>query len=271
MCLTGGMNQKSMPEDGTIDDHPCVDLRPLREALAQRNDVAIRRALMAISNLNSSDPDTGESALHALSRAGHMPGVEIVLRRGGNTEVRDRLKRTPMHLAAIADKPEVIHALALSNADAESIASDGRRPIHNAVFNKAKNALKALIEVGVDVNAKCSTGDTAIHFAVTAAGDVPEITDILLETKKVDYSVRDCNGDTPLHLACEYRNNRLTRALIRQSAPTSIFNKLMLTPDLMPSAYPQKDNIECRNLIAQARWIRQTIRYNKGIKGHLTD
>jgi ankyrin repeat protein len=89
-------------------------------------------------------------------------------------------KKSPLHAAAEIGDVEVIEALptAAVRKLIDSLDSMDRTPLMCAAQKDRLEAAQALIELGADVNAKSSTGDTALR--VTAAEGTPEMARLLL-------------------------------------------------------------------------------------------
>lgn len=87
-------------------------------------------------------------------------------------------------------------------------------PLHTAIFCRNLEAVKAFLELGIDVNTKCH-GTPSTHLCVSTAA-LPEGYDFgaaalahLLgplkpDSEPLDLTAKDDHGFTVLHLACEY-------------------------------------------------------------------
>ena len=74
--------------------------------------------------------------------------------------------RSPMHLAALEGRLEVIAALAVAGADPDALDGKGRTPLHLvAYFGTNPETVAALVQAGADLAAPDSKGRTPLQFA----------------------------------------------------------------------------------------------------------
>ncbi|XP_026883051.2 ankyrin repeat domain-containing protein 39 [Electrophorus electricus] len=82
------------------------------------------------------DPDirdqTGYTALHYASRAGHLPVCELLLAHGACTNSRTHGGATPLHRAAYCGRLAVARLLLDHGADPSLADDDGSTPLHKA-------------------------------------------------------------------------------------------------------------------------------------------
>ena len=172
-----------------------------------------------------------------------------------NSNARDDRGRTPMHLAALEGKAELVAALAEAGADPNALDGKGRTPLHLvAGLGNTPKAVTALVKAGADLDAKEERGWTPLEFAekfsetpaiVTAlrnakadasappkpvaavsCGDwntpgffrraTPEDLVRCLETE--DPNARNENGRTPMHYAAQGTTPAMVTALAQFGA-----------------------------------------------------
>jgi ankyrin repeat protein len=85
-----------------------------------------------------------------------------------------------------------------NGADLETIDSEGKTPLMNAVYYKHPELTTFLIEKGADVNAKEPNGWTPLMFA--SMGGNSEIAKILIDGG-ADVNTKTHDGETPLQRA----------------------------------------------------------------------
>ena len=74
--------------------------------------------------------------------------------------------RTPVHLAALEGRPEVMAALAEAGADPDALDGKGRTPLHLvAYFGTDPETVTALVRAGADLAALDAKGRTPLEFA----------------------------------------------------------------------------------------------------------
>ena len=142
------------------------------------------------------------TALHLASSSGHLALVELLVQAGASLEAGEGSVGTPLHLAAQADRADVVLFLLEAGADPAAKTTEGAYgiyPLHLAAAAGATNALSALLDHGFPVNAANeATGVTALHLAVFQAQ--PEAATLLLEAG-ADPHAKSTNIETPAALA----------------------------------------------------------------------
>lgn len=98
---------------------------PLHLACNRRH---VQIALLLINkgcDLDSTDLETGENALHAAARDGLMPVVQAMCGYGCAVDVTNRFGATPLHLASKAGHIEIVRCLLLAGSNADLKNKDG--------------------------------------------------------------------------------------------------------------------------------------------------
>ena len=120
--------------------------------------------------------------------------------------------------------------LLLSNSLAAAGAPDLR--LVNAAAEENTQAVRALLDEGVDVNTPASDGVTALLWA--AHWDNLEVADLLI-TAGADVNAAEDHGVTPLGRACENRSLAMVEKLLAAGADANLAQTSGLTP-LMTAA-----------------------------------
>ncbi len=106
------------------------------------------------------------------------------------------------------------------------LSSSGCTALIYAVWNSDDPRItQALIDAGVDVNAKGDCGQTALHRATSA-----EVAAVLI-ANGASLSIRDDAGCTPLHEACYWRRWDIARLMLRE--PECLLPSVLLATDDM--------------------------------------
>ena len=96
------------------------------------------------------------------------------------------------------------------------------RAVSRGYFNQVE---KFLFNYPNFVNIRGEDGKTALHHAYIRGGDTKDIVELLL-IRGADPSIRDRNGDTPLHDAASSRNFEEMKLLLDNGADPNIQNKV---------------------------------------------
>jgi ankyrin repeat protein len=160
----------------------------------------------------------GYAALHIAVRRGDIALVKSLLAHGANPNAIvtqgspgrrvssdvilavNTIGATPLWLAANQRRVDIIRLLVASGAD-PAIDKDGTTPMMAAIGNdepRSLEAIKALVELGADVNAADLPGNTALHLA--ALRGFSTIAQLLIE-KGARLDAKNRRGQTPLALA----------------------------------------------------------------------
>lgn len=137
--------------------------------------------------------------LHNAARSGDAAAAEELCESNPLAlNSRDRLSRTPLHLAAWAGHIEVVKCLCKHKADVGAAAMDDTAAIHFASQKGHVEVVRELLASGASVKAKNRKGLTALHFA--AQNSHLELVKYLVK-KGVDITAKTNGGQTALHVA----------------------------------------------------------------------
>ena len=87
----------------------------------------------------------------------------MLLERGGLVNALNKARRTPLQLAAKANRADMIRLLARHRADLNTQDKKGRTPLHRATYEGCVEAAEALLEVGADPTVVNKRGKTAFR------------------------------------------------------------------------------------------------------------
>lgn len=154
--------------------------------------------------------------LHQAVEQGNPRQVEkIVSENPELLESRNEQNLTPLLLASIQGKKEMIELLLKMGADMEAGDNEGSNALHNAAAGGHLDILNLLLDRGTDVNGCDSQGMTALHF--TCSREHLKCTRFLI-SREADVHVKEQSGRTPLFLAASRGSLELCRLLIDHGA-----------------------------------------------------
>lgn len=146
--------------------------------------------------------------LHYAADEGLPVITRLLLENGATPTARNRLKETPLHIAAAKGNKWVMEALLERSPIASINDRDqfGWTPTHRAVTSGNEALMKYLVNLqGVDLTLRDKHGRSALAFA--ASYGTPEILELLLDNMSIDSSREiDHFGNTLLHLAAREQN-----------------------------------------------------------------
>jgi uncharacterized protein len=194
---------KELVEGGAAADTPIDygenEWTPLMKA-AWEGDLPIAEYLVSKgAKLESSNQDK-ETPLHEAIGREHVAVVRFLVEKGAKVNSVDARKFTPLHKAAAAGNVEIVKILVAAKAD-RNAEMYGLTPLMFAVSSRKKDAVLALLDLGVDVNYASRTGNagqTALYSAIQA-GDADMVK--LLLSRKANPNAKLRSGETLLQLA----------------------------------------------------------------------
>jgi ankyrin repeat protein len=106
------------------------------------------------------------TALALASLGGHLELVEVLLEAGADPELLDDTGHTPLSWALERGHSSVVRTLLAHGADALRVSDEGERTLlHTAALSGHLDAVGALIEHGVPVDARDGQGRTPLYYA----------------------------------------------------------------------------------------------------------
>ena len=149
--------------------------------------------------------------------------MQTMINDGADVNATDYYGSTPLHLAAMYGKAEVISVLVQAGADINvtTIAHNGvdfdagKTPLHKAAFHGNVEVIPVLVQLGADVNAGDNYAQTPLHEA-TLSGKIEAVP--ILVKEGADINVTDKFGRTPLHHAAIFESAEVIPVLVKAGA-----------------------------------------------------
>jgi ankyrin repeat protein len=172
-------------------------------------------------NLTKADIDKtdeyGQTLLNIASSRSSHELVELLLKKGADSNKADNRGNTPLHLACekrycegyhkterikrekIEQEKQVKIAILLLNNGAQVDAPNnkGHTPLHLAAYGGHKDLTKLLMQKEANINLADKKGITALHYALTYGKESEGVVEALLENN-ADVNKASYDGETPL-------------------------------------------------------------------------
>ncbi|KLI46273.1 ankyrin [Brachyspira hyodysenteriae] len=177
---------------------------PIHVASANGNDDAVILLLEKDKTLvNEADKNGNDTPLHWAAMKDKPSTINVLLKYGADTKIQNSDGNTALHYAAMYASSDVIKNIV--NADKSSVNTannENMYPIHYAALENNVDALVSLVQDGkADVNIKDSNNDTALHYAA-AYGNMDSVMS-LVEKCSADKTLKDDDGYTAADLALD--------------------------------------------------------------------
>ncbi|XP_018652716.1 putative ankyrin 2,3/unc44 [Schistosoma mansoni] len=218
------------------------------------------------ANVQCSTKDT-YTPLHLAAKGNHKEICEMLLKNGADLEITTKSGFTPLHLAVKHSHLETAKYLLLSGADMNAVGRNGLTPLHLATHYGCLPMVQLLLEHKASPVSQAKNGFIPLHIA--AEKHLVDIGKLLIEAtvdsnnknKKntnanggygVDggcCSIQSRNGFTPLHLACQDGNEKMTKLLIDSGSKVNALAKNGLTAMHLAA---QEDSVKAAELLFNA-------------------
>lgn len=158
---------------------------------------------------NGLDPNTqgkwGSSLLKIATGYKDIRIIKLLISRGADVNLRDENGRNALMTASISGNPEAVRLLIESGADVnakdrfkQTALMHATRPKHNT------EVMKLLLDSGIGINEKDCFGDTALGWAIKEKN--LEAVKYLVE-RGIDIHAKNNSGFGPLEMAKDYDND----------------------------------------------------------------
>eukprot|EP00960_Hanusia_phi_P069899 767188-Hanusia_phi.AAC.7 len=187
LILRGGGNSVATPSGSTSSNR---EIKTLLEALRSDDEQGMRNLFKSHPNVLEAEDTWKQTALHIAAKEGEVSYsclqcqgsevtfslqvdiVEKLVKLGSNLEHKNYLGRTPLLLAALSRRADVVELLVKHGADVNATdvniwhKNSKRSALHWACHRGWQEMAAKLCELGADKEARDGLGRTPIHWAV---------------------------------------------------------------------------------------------------------
>ncbi|GMH36813.1 hypothetical protein BSKO_04686 [Bryopsis sp. KO-2023] len=160
--------------------------------------------------------------LHVAASEGHVETVETLIKEGASVDAQSGQGTTSLYLAAFAGHLDVARVLVKAGATVDLERDTGATPLIIAAEENKIDMAKFLLESGAGVNLLRTGGVSSLHKAARAGN--PDLVQLLLDNG-AEVDAQDKNGETPLFWAAVYGSGKAIEVLKKSGADLSITNK----------------------------------------------
>lgn len=239
-----------------VSDEAPTHITPLALSVVLNQTALVELLLMRGASLKSEIADTGSTNLHLACGYGSTASVSLLLSEGAEINRPDRKGATPLRIAVLNGRVEIVSRLLDANAtmqddefqstifqtaamngqlevaklllrrgprsQVEDVNSLGNAALHLACLNGHVDLAKWLLSLKVPVEARGGEKSTPLHFA--CMGGFENVVQMLLEAG-ADVHRTNAYDNTAFLLACLYAHPQLIGVLRRFGALTSAVDK----------------------------------------------
>uniref|UniRef100_A0A4X2MBX2 Uncharacterized protein n=1 Tax=Vombatus ursinus TaxID=29139 RepID=A0A4X2MBX2_VOMUR len=196
------------------------ELSPSRASFPPRRDSGVQ-AFGPNSGYLVRAKDLGK--IHKAASIGDVAKVQQLLLLGkSGVNDRDKVNRTPLHLACANGYPDVVSLLVERKCNLNLLDNNSLTPLIKAVECQQEECATILLEHGADPNLVDANSNTALHYA--ASGQNTAIAAKLLR-HKTDIEAKNKEGYTPLLLAIRENNQDMVDLLLKNGANVNASDK----------------------------------------------
>ncbi|XP_063877858.1 serine/threonine-protein phosphatase 6 regulatory ankyrin repeat subunit B-like [Scylla paramamosain] len=183
-----------------------------------------------ISNINTQDKTTKQTALHTAAYHGKEKLVDLLLSYKAKHNIQDSQGNTPLHLAIKNGHCSCSKRILEYASQKINVANKAHNtPLHLAVKKGYKEIADELLKKSTaNINAPDNIKRTALHIAAQQGKE--EFVDLLLN-HRAKCNIQDSQGNTPLHLAIKNDHCSCSKRILEwNNVNINIVNEEMETP-----------------------------------------
>ena len=191
--------------------------RSLLHLACEEGDVNLVQFLIRVHNANMNvRDDENNTPLHVAALSGKEEVVLSLIKLGCDITLKGSLGRSLLHQACRGGNVSLVQSLICDqNADITARDDENNTPLHvAALYGKKEIVLSLINKLGCDATLKGYLGRSLLHSA--CAGGYVGLVQSLIHDYNADTNARDGENNTPLHVAALNGNKEVALFLIKE-------------------------------------------------------
>ena len=164
---------------------------------------------------------------------------------------------TALHYASFRGNIKIIKILIQNFANVQALTYNGLNMLHKGAQGNSPNSIIYFNKkYNIDIASTNNDDLNAMHFAAISGMDNSII---YLLNMGLNPNLQDINGNTPLHYAVKYGQNRIIKKLLHNGADKNILNKNKVSPAMLARENPELSDIFSKKGICQKLFFKPDI------------
>lgn len=185
----------------------------LLHMIATDGEVLLLKELLEDTDINTVN-SSHETLLHVAAENGHLPIVELLIRKGARLDLQDNKGHTALHGAASRGHTEIVRALIQAGAPIYTLDLQGKTPVHLAAENGHLNSVEVLVKEEAK-QSESHIQDMFLHMA--AVEDNWRLAETLLQSGAAA-NAKNNQRKTALFYAVSRNNEKTVSVLLNAGA-----------------------------------------------------
>lgn len=202
---------------------------PLWCAADSEYEPTVRILLQNGANIEAGNDTSYGTPIYAAATNRHVDVVRLLLEKGAGINARTTYGKTALRGAAMNGDLTMINLLLDHKADIETQDQDGQTPLIRAAVSGKSDAINLLQKRSANIEAKDYKNRTAPSWAAFH-GQIAALSVLLDGGTEFDETVKDIDGQTPLHRAAVAGKHHAIRMLLQHGANADAEDSAWLTP-----------------------------------------
>jgi len=207
--------RQSMVEIENMDGNNIVHIAVINKEISALKLITEMLEKLNVEDILDYQNKRSSTALHLAVESEQLDATRMLLQGKASPDVYDKDGDAPVHISVRNQNSEILLLLFAFNANPNIPNNFGKFPIHIAVENNSVDAVRIMMENGVDVDAQDQgSGKTPLHLAVER--NLEEMVGLLVREAQVDISRPDFTGVSALELAENCKSAAIKKLLSKE-------------------------------------------------------